>query len=162
VGSGPGAIAVNPVSNLVYVANSGSGTVSVINPASKTVVATVTAGSSPDGIAVNLETGQIYVANKDSNNLSVIDGSGVKQLPINTAASYDGDSYTVSTSPLPVTHYAAPSFSITATSAYSDSNVYKSLTGLTNPPPTAVYYWIDDGSGVSGHPEWWTRATNRS
>ena len=48
----------------MYVANSiGSNTVSVIDPATNTVVATIPVGSSPIGIAFNPDNGFMYVAN---------------------------------------------------------------------------------------------------
>jgi len=49
--------------------------VSVINPATNTVVATITVGSNPWGVAVNpaaLEAGDVYVANEGSGTVSVI------------------------------------------------------------------------------------------
>jgi len=43
---------VNPATGLVYVANIGSNTVSVINGSTNTVAATVTVGGAPHGLAV--------------------------------------------------------------------------------------------------------------
>jgi large repetitive protein len=74
----PAGIAVSgagPEAGDVYVANLGSGTVSVINPANNSVVATVTVGTAPPGIAVigaGPEAGDVYVANKGDNTVSVI------------------------------------------------------------------------------------------
>ena len=59
----------------VYVTNSGDGTVSVLDGASNTLVATVTVGTTPLGVAVNPLTNRIYVANNGSNTLSVLDGA---------------------------------------------------------------------------------------
>jgi len=57
----------------VYVANSGSGTVSVIDAtAADAVVATVTVGGSPKAIAVDDVTGFAYVTNEASDTVSVI------------------------------------------------------------------------------------------
>ena len=70
-----------------YVANGGSNTVSVIDTATKTVVATVGVGSGPDGIAVTPDGTQVYVANSGSNNVSVIHRPGntvVKAIPVGT------------------------------------------------------------------------------
>ena len=55
-----------------YVANGGSNTVSVIDTATKTVVATVGVGSVPDGIAVTPDGTHVYVANSSSDTVSVI------------------------------------------------------------------------------------------
>ena len=70
-------MAVNPNTNLIYVANSVNSTsVSVIDGADNTVVATVAIGGYPEGVAVNPTTNRIYVANRSvSNNVSVIDGA---------------------------------------------------------------------------------------
>ena len=74
-GPNPDAIAVNPSTNLIYVANVSSNNVSVINGATNTIVATVSVGYTPYGVAVNPSTNLIYVANFSSNNVSVINGA---------------------------------------------------------------------------------------
>src|SRR5208282_3838279 len=71
VGSDPTSVAVNPATNQIYVANSGSNTVSVISPANA-VMATVGVGLEPSSAAVNSTTGYIYVANYGSNTVSAI------------------------------------------------------------------------------------------
>ena len=73
-GSQPRAVALNPVTNKIYVANYGDGTVTVIDGATNTTQ-TVTVGSSPYALAVNAVTNKIYVANYYSNSLTVIDGA---------------------------------------------------------------------------------------
>src|SRR3989442_6835324 len=56
-----------------YVANQGSSTVSVIDTASNTVVATIPVGSSPNGVAITPNGAFVYVANEGSSSVSVID-----------------------------------------------------------------------------------------
>src|SRR5205085_4123599 len=68
------AVAVNPVSNKIYVANTGSYNASVIDGASNATI-TVGAGTFPVAVGVNTITNKIYVANSGSSNVSVIDGS---------------------------------------------------------------------------------------
>ena len=77
VGSHPMGVAVNPNTNRIYVANTWSNNVSVIDGDTNTVVATVPAGDMPRGVAVNPTTNRIYVANfgSGSYNVSVIDGA---------------------------------------------------------------------------------------
>ena len=76
VGVSPRDVAVNPVTNRVYVSNWGPpGTVSVINGASNTVVATIPVGPAARGIGVNSATNQVYVAVCCPGQLVVIDGS---------------------------------------------------------------------------------------
>jgi YVTN family beta-propeller protein len=56
-------VKVTPNGQFVYVANSGSNTVSVIATASNTVTATVTVGSNPRGLAITAAGDLVYVAN---------------------------------------------------------------------------------------------------
>ena len=72
VGNGPFGVASTPDGRFVYVANVTAGTVSVIDPATNSVVATVSVGTSPWGVAVSPDAKFAYVANHGSNNVSVI------------------------------------------------------------------------------------------
>src|SRR4051812_14639589 len=75
VGMFPYSVAVNPLTNAIYVTNGGEGTISVIDGATNVVGATITVGSSPTGLAVNPQTNFIYVANTGPDTVSVIDGA---------------------------------------------------------------------------------------
>ena len=70
-------MAVNPTTNTIYAANSGSANVTVINGATNSTV-TVNAGANPVAMAVDAVTNKIYVADEgDGVNpglLTVIDG----------------------------------------------------------------------------------------
>src|ERR1039457_3522191 len=66
VGVSPGAIAVNPVQNKIYVANNGSNSVTVIDGRTNATT-TVNVGMGPFAIAVNPVTNKVYVANNVSN-----------------------------------------------------------------------------------------------
>jgi len=55
-----------------YVANAGSNSVSVINPTTNTVVATVTVGHNPVHVAVTPNGANAYVSNAGANTVSVI------------------------------------------------------------------------------------------
>jgi len=61
--------------NRVYVLNSSSNNVSVIDGISNTFIGNVIIGSGPFGVGVNSVTNQIYVAKFGSNNVTVIDGN---------------------------------------------------------------------------------------
>jgi YVTN family beta-propeller protein len=165
VGSTPYAVTVNPVTNQVYVANSGSGTVTVIDGATNTT-ATVTVGSGPQAVAVNPATNQVYVANYGSNAVTVIDGAGTGGLQtVPLSISTTGPA--TATDPLTVavanailgTPYStintAPVLTATVISAYATSSTYSADLAQTraNPPPTALYYQVDGGSGT------WSQAT---
>ena len=68
-------VAVNPITNRVYVANEDADTVSVINGATGATIATVPVGDRPVFIAVNPFNNRIYVNNTAAASLSVIDGA---------------------------------------------------------------------------------------
>jgi YVTN family beta-propeller protein/VCBS repeat-containing protein len=76
VGTSPSAVAVGS-DGKVYVANTGSNTVSVItfNANNTYKISTVTVGTAPTALAVSPTTGQVYVANRGSNTVSVISTS---------------------------------------------------------------------------------------
>ena len=74
-GTGPEGIAVNPVTNRVYVANSTESSVTVIDGAADAVIATVKAGSYCQSLAINPTTNRIYVANNSGHSVTVIDGA---------------------------------------------------------------------------------------
>src|SRR5262249_23100400 len=63
VGICPSAIAVNPVTNKIYVVNEYSYTVTVIDGATQTVTTTVSVGALPQSLAINGATNTIYVTN---------------------------------------------------------------------------------------------------
>jgi YVTN family beta-propeller protein len=72
VGTTPIYLAVNQMTNRVYVSNLLSHTVSVIDGATNTVAATVPVGTDPSFIDVDANTNMVYVSN--INSVSVIDG----------------------------------------------------------------------------------------
>jgi YVTN family beta-propeller protein len=82
VGIGPWGISVTPDGARAYVANSGSGTVSVIDTASNTLIDTdlstddidpITVGNGPAGISVTPNGAYAYVNNSGDGTVSVID-----------------------------------------------------------------------------------------
>ncbi|WP_348270052.1 putative Ig domain-containing protein [Edaphobacter paludis] len=163
VGSQPDALAVNPVTDRIYVANSGGSKVTVIDGASNTNTG-VTVKANPFALAVNPLTNQVYVANYGNASVSVInvDGTGGQQtVPITVSTTPPAtDPLTVA---LPntsigtpfITMNPAPTLTATVTGAYTTSSTYSSDTTQTpgNPPPTALYYQVDGGSGL------WSQAT---
>jgi YVTN family beta-propeller protein len=74
VGSMPRTVAVNPVTNMIYVANYDSDTVTAINGANHTT-ATITVASGPQAVAVNPATNMIYVANYADGTVTTINGA---------------------------------------------------------------------------------------
>jgi YVTN family beta-propeller protein len=74
VGALPYALAVNPVTNKIYVADQGSDSVTVIDGATNGTT-TLAVGAAPSALAVNTVTDEIYVANYTGNTVTVIDGA---------------------------------------------------------------------------------------
>ncbi|HUT15756.1 MAG TPA: beta-propeller fold lactonase family protein [Anaerolineae bacterium] len=73
IGGDPRGMAVDPQTGHIYVANSWSNDVSVIDVHTLRLLATVPVGLHPVDVAVG-EDGEIYVANADSDSVAVIDG----------------------------------------------------------------------------------------
>lgn len=74
VGNGPSAIALSPNGTRLYVTNATDNSVSVINTATKGVVATIALGNGnrPRGVAVSPDGGRVYVTNYDTATVTVI------------------------------------------------------------------------------------------
>jgi len=135
-GDNPGAVAVNLVTNKIYVTNYESHTVTVIDGATNTTT-TVTAGEGPGAVAVNPVSNRIYVANYMSNNVTVLTEQSVQPIPLTTAITpLPGNAATVSN----------PTLSYTVTSAYVP----------TAPSAQKVYYQVDTWTGP------WLQATPTS
>jgi YVTN family beta-propeller protein len=74
VGANPTQIAINPVTNKVYVANSGSDSVTVID-AGTGATTTVPVNDDPRWLGINVETNRIYVSHLTAANTAIIDGA---------------------------------------------------------------------------------------
>jgi YVTN family beta-propeller protein len=74
VGTNPTQIAINPVTNKIYVANSGSDSVTVINATTGATI-TVPVNDNPRWIGINAETNRIYVSHLTAANTAIIDGA---------------------------------------------------------------------------------------
>jgi len=88
VGGGPDAVAVNPATNTIYVANEGSATVTVIDGTTNST-ATVNVGTSPRALAVNPVTNTVYVANQSSGTVTVINGTTNNTTTVNVGYAPD-------------------------------------------------------------------------
>jgi YVTN family beta-propeller protein len=69
----PNHVAVNPVTNKIYVIGTG-GTLWIINGKTNTVTNEISIGGSPAGIAVNQVTNKIYITQSASNTVTVLSG----------------------------------------------------------------------------------------
>jgi len=75
VKGGTGTVAINPSSNLVYVSNFYSDTVSIFDGSTNDLISTIQVGQFPYGIAINSETNMLYVARESSDVLAIVDGA---------------------------------------------------------------------------------------
>src|SRR6266851_3823837 len=144
-GATPIGVAVNPVTNKIYVANANSNNVTVIDGATNStpasVSATVAAGANPAGVVVNPVTNKIYASDFSGSDVTVLTEQQVQPIPLTTAITA-GDTFYGD--PLKnQTTSATPSFTFTASSAFSP----------TAPPVDAVYFQVDTWQGP------WTAAT---
>jgi YVTN family beta-propeller protein len=86
VGTAPVSIAVDSVLGRAYVANSGDGTVSIIDGTSDKVLATVAVGAHPYSIAANPRTGMVYVSHTFSDRTTVIDAASGEVTQLSTGS----------------------------------------------------------------------------
>ena len=79
----PTAVALNPATNKIYVANQASNSVTVIDGATHKTT-TVLTGAGPNAVAINAVTNKIYVANLSGASVTVIDGATNKTSTVGT------------------------------------------------------------------------------
>lgn len=86
IGAGGMGVAVDPVTNRVFVSNYHADTISIIDGVTDTVVATIPVGDrGPSSIAVDSDSGRIFVGNMDIPSISVIDGGSdslIETIPL--------------------------------------------------------------------------------
>ena len=132
-GTNPNAVAVNPVTNKIYVANQGSPNLTVIDGATNTTT-TVAAGTNPNAVAVNPVTNKIYVANLFSNNVTVIDGATNTTTTLTAGA----NPYSVAVNPVTNQIYVANNGSNNVTVIDGATNTTTAVAAGTNPEAVAV------------------------
>src|SRR5439155_1728091 len=139
-GSHSGAVAVNPVTNKVYVTNQGSGNVTVIDGATDST-STVPAGSGPFGVAVNPMTDKVYVANVGvmgnngaSNTVTVIDGATNSTSTVTAGSSPNA----VAVNPVTNKIYVANELSNNVTVIDGATNSTSTVTAGSSPNAVAV------------------------
>ncbi|QYN24793.1 YncE family protein [Amycolatopsis sp. DSM 110486] len=98
VGGALTAVAVNPLTGLVYVTDSNSGSVAVIDPAAGRVTTIITVGGKPSDVAVDSAANRVYVANPPGGTVIALDalshqtmsvvgaGAGASSLAVDSAA----------------------------------------------------------------------------
>jgi YVTN family beta-propeller protein len=134
IGDRPSGVSVNPATNIAYVANSGSSTVSVIDGKTNTVLSNITVGTTPNAISVNPATNIAYVSNYNDGTVSVIDGKTNKVI---TAISVGNGPNAISVNP--ATNIAYVSNYVDGTVSVIDDKTNTVLSNITvGTNPTAV------------------------
>lgn len=81
-------VALSPDREIAYVANIGSGSVSVLDLRNKWFVAEVTTGEGAEGIAVHPSNGEVWVANRAEDTIAIIDPRTLEVLEVVPCASF--------------------------------------------------------------------------
>lgn len=97
-------VALNHDASRAFVANIGSGSVSVLDLVEKTLVKNVTTGAGAEGIFMHPTRNEVWVTNRDANTVSVIDADSLEivaemecpEVPIRVAITPDGSRALVS------------------------------------------------------------------
>ena len=129
VGLGLQSVAFNPSGTLAYVANHGSYTVSVINPATNTVINTITVGTVPRSVAFNPSGTLAYITNAGSSTVSLINPATNSVINTITVGSYP---YSVAFNPSGTLAYVA--------------NLFGHTVSVINPATNTVINTITVGS----------------
>jgi YVTN family beta-propeller protein len=96
VGLNPSLLVVNPITNQVFVANSGSASVMVVDGTTSVVTDTVATGNNPRGLVVNPILNRLYITNQGVGSVTVVDlatyttrtvpaGSSPRTVAVNSA-----------------------------------------------------------------------------
>ncbi len=133
VGTNPHAVAMNPVTNKIYIANYSSNNVTVIDGATNSTT-TVSAGTNPSAVAVDTVSNKIYVANNGSANVTVIDGA----TNATTVVSAGTNPSAVAVNPLTNKIYVANNGSANVTVINGATNATATVSAGTDPSAVAV------------------------
>jgi len=139
VGANPITLAIDRAVNKIYVANTGSGNISVIDGASDAVVTTIPGEAHPYAIAVNEATGTVYVTNTYSNAVTVIDVRTDTAHPLNVGGA-DGVAIDSRTNTILLTTYEDP-----------EIRIVNGATGAVRKVKVGPHIWsmlFDEGSGT--------------
>lgn len=152
VGTTPYGVAISPDGATAYVANSGSGTVSVIDTVTNTVIATIDVGTYPDGVAVSPNRSRLYVTNSGSNTVSVIDTStNTVTTTIDVGNSPRGVAISPNGNRVFVTNYRSNTVSVvdtTRNTVIATIRVGINPEGVAVDPDGTAVYVANQGSGT--------------
>lgn len=131
VGYGPRSVAINPVTNRLYVANAGTGqpadyTISVLDARSMQRITDIPTGQGPVDVAVNPRTNRVYAANSYQERILVFDGAtNTPRTPIVTGPGTAGLAVDPSRNTVHVALTHRPEPFVTAVASYVDDGVHQ-------------------------------------
>ncbi len=154
VGTGPEAIAVNPVTGKIHVSNSGSANVSVID-GNANATSTLASLTGPAAVGVNPATNTIYLAN-NADSLTVVNGTTLATTTISTGSNGSDVAKGVVVNPITNTTYmlsagASPSYTGTVAAVNGMNNSVTSVSAGANSvaialnPVTNIVYVLNEG-----------------
>ncbi|HZY92268.1 MAG TPA: YncE family protein [Thermoplasmata archaeon] len=119
VGTTPFGVAYDSKTGYVFVTNSGSDNVSVINASTARVIGSVPVGTTPMGVAADPSTGEVYVANWGSDDVTVIaDSNLTATTSIGVGANPVGVAYDPATGQVFVANEASNNVSVVSDSLH--------------------------------------------
>jgi len=143
VGTGPSAVAVNPVTNKIYVVNRGSNTVTVIDGATNATT-TVSVGTEPLAAAVNPITNKIYVANFFDFTVTVIDGATNATTTVSVGTGPGSEAVNPVTNKIYVTNQGSSTVTVI------DGATNATTTVSVGPSGTGSDEFVPDQAGTTG------------
>jgi YVTN family beta-propeller protein len=161
------AVAVDPVTNLIYVTDGGTASVNsgatgapyvtVIDGSNDSVIENIQVGAAPRGVAVNTVTHRVYVTNYNSGTVSVINGADKANIPAPVTLNTGVNPYAVAVNSVSNFVYVGDQGDNTVTvidgsqnttSSLSDPGVRPSAVAV-NPVTNMVYLSNGGSSNVS-------------
>ena len=131
----------------VYVSNQGDGTVSVIDPTTNFVVATINVGGTPYGVTVRPGGTQVWVANYSGQRVDVID---VSTNTVVTSAGIAGNPHSIAFNPSGTRAYVTVP---TSADPLAEDTVWVFDATLTPPYPMATIKVGDQPAGLTMRPD---------
>jgi YVTN family beta-propeller protein len=148
IGTNPIGVIASADGTKVYVANANSNTVSIINVATNTVIASVVTGSSPYNLALSPDGKNLYVTNNTSNNVSVINtATNLVTATIAVGNAPSGISLSADGTMLYVTNQSSNTVSVINTLT---NTVTSTLSGFSGPVSWGNF--ISSRQGCAGAP----------
>jgi YVTN family beta-propeller protein len=144
----PYGVAVNALTNRIYVTDIGSNSVHVIDGRTNELISNVSVGMKPVSIAVDVRSNTLYVANFDSDDISVIDGA-TNQLVRNIPVGGDkpaGITFNPISNKVYVSNIGSETVSVLNVSDIDRTRIIKNIT--VNPSTIPVYEEENSLAGI--------------